>query len=44
MVALSTTQAKYISFVERVKEAIWLKGMIRELWITQECVKIYCDS
>jgi len=27
-----------------VKEAIWLKGMIGELRITQECVKIHCDS
>jgi hypothetical protein len=27
-----------------VKETIWLKGMIGELEITQECVKIHCDS
>lgn len=44
MVALSTTHAKYISLVERVKEAIWLRGIIMEWGITQECVKIYCDS
>jgi hypothetical protein len=44
VVALSTTQAEYIALVEGVKEAIWLKGMIGELGITQECVKIHCDS
>ena len=35
VVALSTTQAEYIALVE---------GMIGELGITQECVKIHCDS
>ncbi|XP_039683885.1 secreted RxLR effector protein 161-like [Medicago truncatula] len=44
VVALSTTQVEYITPVEGVKEAIWLKGMIGELGITQECVKIHCDS
>ncbi len=44
VVALSTTQAEYIALVEGVKEAIWLKGMIGELGITQECVKVHCDS
>jgi len=44
VVALSTTQAEYIALVEGVKEAMCLKGMIGELGITQECVKIYCDS
>ncbi|XP_039687797.1 secreted RxLR effector protein 161-like [Medicago truncatula] len=34
VVALSTTQAKYIALVEGVKEAILLKGMIGELGIT----------
>lgn len=44
VVALSTTQAEYIALMEGVKEAIWLKGMIGELGITQECVKVHCDS
>jgi hypothetical protein len=44
VVALSTTQAKYIALVEGVKEAIWLKGMIGELGITQESMNIHCDS
>jgi hypothetical protein len=44
VVALSTTQVEYIALVEGVKEAIWLKCMIGELGITQECVKIHSDS
>ncbi|CAJ2636069.1 unnamed protein product [Trifolium pratense] len=44
VVALSTTQAEYIALVEGVKEAIWLKGMIGEMGISQGCVKIHCDS
>ena len=43
VVALSTTEAEYIALVEGVKEAMWLKGMIGELGITQECVKIHRD-
>lgn len=38
LVALSTTQAENIAFYE------WLKGIIEKLWISQECVKIHCDS
>ncbi|CAJ2646442.1 unnamed protein product [Trifolium pratense] len=44
VVALSTTQAEYIALVEGVKEAIWLKGMIGEMGISQGCVKIHCDN
>ncbi|XP_039687828.1 secreted RxLR effector protein 161-like [Medicago truncatula] len=44
VVALSTTQAEYIALVEGVKEAIWLKGMIGEMGISQRRAKIYYDS
>ena len=44
VVALSTTQTEYIALVEGMKEAIWLKGMIGELGITQVCVKIHFDG
>jgi len=44
VVALSTTQAEYIALVEGVKEALWLKGMIEEMGISQGCMKIHCDS
>jgi len=44
VLALSTTQVEYIALVEGVKEAIWLKGMIGGMGISQGCVKIHCDS
>ena len=30
--------------IEAIKEAIWLKGISRELGINQESVTIHCDS
>ncbi|KAM6600577.1 hypothetical protein CsatA_020186 [Cannabis sativa] len=44
IVALSTTEAEYISCTEAVKEAIWLKGITRELGINQGAITILCDS
>ncbi|KAK8954235.1 hypothetical protein KSP39_PZI002773 [Platanthera zijinensis] len=44
IVTLSTTEAEYIAAVEAAKEAIWLKGLAKELRISQEAVKLYCDS
>nr|GEX09667.1 hypothetical protein [Tanacetum cinerariifolium] len=35
-VALSTTEAEYISSTEGVKEAIWLRGMVNEFGLPQE--------
>ena len=43
-VALSTTEAEYMALTEAVKEAIWLQGLLGELGILQEHVKVYCDS
>lgn len=40
MVVLSITLVKYTSLVEWVKESIWMKNMIVELRITQECMKM----
>ena len=31
VVALSTIKAKYIALAEAIKEAMWLKGLLREL-------------
>lgn len=41
---LSTTEAKYISVTEAVKESIWLQGIMLELGVCQECVIVNCDS
>lgn len=43
-VALSTPQEEYITLIEVVKEAMWLKEMISEWGFSQECVKIHCSS
>ena len=44
MVALSTTEAEYISLVEAIKEGLWLRGLAEELGYQQEEVKVECDS
>ena len=42
--ALSTTEAEYMTITEVAKEAIWLQGLLRELGIGQEEITIFCDS
>lgn len=44
VVALSTTEAEYISLSEAVKEGLWLKGFMSKLGYDQDCAEIYCDS
>ncbi|KAK8918322.1 hypothetical protein KSP39_PZI021772 [Platanthera zijinensis] len=44
IVVLSTTEAEYIATVEAAKEAIWLRYLIKELRVSQESVKLHCDS
>ncbi|KAH9685181.1 Integrase catalytic domain-containing protein [Citrus sinensis] len=43
VVALSTTEAEYTT-IEAIKEAIWLKGMLKELGVEQKSMVIHCDS
>ena len=43
-VALSTTEAEYISLSESSREAVWLKGICEELGFKQEAAELYCDS
>lgn len=44
VVALSTTEVKYMPITEVVKEAIWLKGVLTELDLDQKCIQIWSDS
>uniref|UniRef100_A0A803QIL4 Reverse transcriptase Ty1/copia-type domain-containing protein n=1 Tax=Cannabis sativa TaxID=3483 RepID=A0A803QIL4_CANSA len=44
IVALSTTEAEYITCTEAVKEALWLKGISMELGLDQRCITVQCDS
>ena len=43
-VALSTTEAEYMTITEAAKKAICLQGLLRELGIGQEEITIFCDS
>nr|KYP47130.1 Retrovirus-related Pol polyprotein from transposon TNT 1-94 [Cajanus cajan] len=43
-VALSTTEAEYMALTEAAKEGIWLKELVTDLGIIQECALIFCDS
>ncbi|RDX58342.1 hypothetical protein CR513_62350, partial [Mucuna pruriens] len=44
IMALSTTQARFMALVKGVKGDVWIKGLISELRITQNSVTIFCDS
>ena len=43
-VALSTTEAEYMVMTEAMKEAIWLQGLLDDLGVDQDLLKINCDS
>ena len=43
-VALSTTEAEYITVVEASKEMLWLKRFLQELGLQQEEYIVFCDS
>ena len=44
VVALSTTEAEYMVLNETVKEALWLKGILKEFGYEQIAVDVFCDS
>ena len=44
MIALSTTEAKYIDASHACKGEIWLRGMLREIGRLQNSVSVFCDS
>ena len=43
-VTLSTTKAQYIAMIEALNEALWLKGIGKELRVQEQIVTVYCDS
>ena len=43
-VALSNAKAEYMAMMEAMKEAIWLQGLLDDLRIDQDLLKINCDS
>ena len=44
IVALSTTKAEYIVASHACKEAIWLRGLLREIGRLQNSVPVFCNS
>ena len=44
LVAVSTTEAEYMAVAKAVKEALWLKGLVKELGLNQGGVQLHCDS
>ena len=43
-VAFSTTEAEYMAMTKAMKRAIWLHGLLDDLGIKQDLLKINCDS
>ena len=44
VVALSTTEAKYMAMTEAGKEAVWLSGLVNELGFKQDSMVLHYDS
>ena len=44
VVALSSTEAEYMAATEVIKEAIWLKGLAKEMGFNSENITVYCDN
>ena len=44
VVALSTTEAEFMSLTEAVKEAIWLHGFLGDLAVEQVDRVVFCDN
>jgi len=43
-IALSAMEAEYMAMTETMKEVIWLQGLLDDLEIDQDLLKINCDS
>jgi hypothetical protein len=44
VVALSTTEAEYMTICDACKELIWLKGLYAELCGVESCISLHCDN
>ena len=44
VVALSTTEAEFMSLTAAVKESFWLRGILEDFGIKQDAVAIGCDN
>ena len=44
VVALSTTEAKYMAMTKAGKEAVWLSGLVNKLGFKQDSMVLHCDS
>lgn len=44
IVALPSTEAEYIGVTEAVREALWLRGLVNELGISQDNIDVFCDN
>uniref|UniRef100_A0A2N9GG47 CCHC-type domain-containing protein n=1 Tax=Fagus sylvatica TaxID=28930 RepID=A0A2N9GG47_FAGSY len=44
IVAMSTIEAEYMAVAKAAKEALWLKGLVKELGLNQGGVQMHCDS
>jgi len=38
------TKTEYMALTEAVKEAIWLQGLMNDLGIEQDLLRVRCDS
>ena len=41
---MSRTEAEYIALTEVVKEALWLRGIARELKLQDHVIIVHCDN
>jgi len=44
IIALSTTEAKYISAASCCTQLLWMKHQLEDYQITENCIPIYCDN
>ena len=44
LVAMSSKKGEYMALAEAAKEALWLKGLVKELGLNQGGVQLHCDS